>query len=189
MWDRGTGQAAQVALAAGAVLVLPTAVRTPVLGLLVGALVLVVVAGFAVPRQAVRTFGAETRRVLGAGAWRTVLLLSVVAAGGHLLVFVVAARTAGVTAPMHELVPLGLLVLLGSAVPLGVAGWGPREGVAAWAFAAAGLGGATGLSVAVVYGVMSMVATLPGVLTLGIGLRWGAPRVAAPLDRAGARHG
>ena len=47
-------------------------------------------------------------------------------------------------------------------IPLNVAGWGPREGVAAWAFAAAGLGAAQGVSTAVVYGVMALVASLPG---------------------------
>ena len=36
------------------------------------------------------------------------------------------------------------VVLVVSAVPLNLAGWGPREGAAAWVFAAAGLGAATG---------------------------------------------
>ena len=53
----------------------------------------------------------------------------------------------------RELVPLALLVLLAMAVPANVAGWGPREGVAAWAFGAAGLGAAQGVATAVVYGV------------------------------------
>ena len=39
-------------------------------------------------------------------------------------------------------------VLAGSAVPLSVAGWGPREGVAAWAFAASGLGATAGVTAA-----------------------------------------
>jgi hypothetical protein len=47
-----------------------------------------------------------------------------------------------------------------------VAGWGPREGVTAWAFAAAGLGAAHGVATAVVYGVMAFVAGLPGALVL-----------------------
>jgi hypothetical protein len=52
------------------------------------------------------------------------------------------------------------------ALPLNVAGWGPREGVAAWAFGAAGLGADQGLATAVVYGVMALVAVLPGLLVL-----------------------
>ena len=46
------------------------------------------------------------------------------------------------------------------------AGWGPREGVAAWAFGAAGLGAAQGVATAVVYGVMVLVASLPGAVVL-----------------------
>jgi hypothetical protein len=56
-------------------------------------------------------------------------------------------------------------VLLAAALP-NVAGWGPREGVTAWAFAAAGLGAADGVATAVVYGVMVFVAGLPGAVVL-----------------------
>jgi len=52
-----------------------------------------------------------------------------------------------------------------------VAGWGPREGVAAWAFAAAGLGAAQGVATAVVYGVLVFVASLPGAVVLLLGMR------------------
>ena len=56
--------------------------------------------------------------------------------------------------------------MLAMAIPLNIGGWGPREGVAAWAFAAAGLGAAQGVAAAVVYGVMALVATLPGAVVL-----------------------
>ena len=65
--------------------------------------------------------------------------------------------------PPAELLPLAVLALLAMGLPLNVGGWGPREGVTAWAFGAAGLGAAQGLTVAVVYGVLSFVASLPGV--------------------------
>jgi hypothetical protein len=64
------------------------------------------------------------------------------------------------------LVTTGLVVLVGSAIPLSIAGWGPREGVTAWAFGVVGLGAAAGLTVAVVYGVLAGVATLPGAAVL-----------------------
>ena len=64
------------------------------------------------------------------------------------------------------LVTTGLVVLVGSAIPLSIAGWGPREGVTAWAFGVVGLGAAAGLTVAVVYGVLAGVATLPGAVVL-----------------------
>jgi hypothetical protein len=62
-----------------------------------------------------------------------------------------------------------LLALTGAALP-NVGGWGPREGVTAWAFAAAGLGAASGVATAVTYGVMVFVASLPGAVVLVLGL-------------------
>ena len=59
-----------------------------------------------------------------------------------------------------------LLALLAMSLPLNVGGWGPREGVAAWAFGAAGIGAGRGLTVAVVYGVLSLAASLPGAVVL-----------------------
>jgi hypothetical protein len=77
------------------------------------------------------------------------------------------------------LVPL-LLVIVASGLPANVAGWGPREGAAAWAFGAAGLGAAHGVTTAVVYGVMGLVATLPGAIVLVAG---------RPLHAASRRRG
>jgi hypothetical protein len=94
------------------------------------------------------------------------VLLSALAVAGHLVVFLVAAASVGVALTPLQLVPVGALVLLGAAIPLNVAGWGPREGVAAWAFAAYGSTAATGLAVSVTFGVLAMVATLPGLLVL-----------------------
>ena len=90
------------------------------------------------------------------------------------------------------MLPLALLVLLAMVLP-SVGGWGPREGVAAWAFGAAGLGAAQGVATAVVYGVMVLVASLPGAAVLVVA--WfrrtrapGGPNrrsVAAPAAAAG----
>ena len=67
------------------------------------------------------------------------------------------------------MLPLALLVLAAAALP-NVGGWGPREGVTAWAFAAAGLGASLGVATAVVYGVMVFVASLPGAAVLAVGV-------------------
>jgi glycosyltransferase 2 family protein len=136
VWERGLGQLTQVALVVA--LVLPSPYRWPALAA-VGALA---VAGGAV------------------------LLLSLGAVAGHLLVFLVAAHAAGASLSPLVLLPVGALVLLGSSIPLNVAGWGPREGVAAWAFTAAGSTAAVGLTVAVTFGLLATVATLPGLLVL-----------------------
>jgi hypothetical protein len=63
------------------------------------------------------------------------------------------------------MLPLALLVLLAMVLP-NIGGWGPREGITAWLFAAAGLGAAQGVTTAVVFGVMTFVATLPGAVVL-----------------------
>ncbi|GGT05978.1 hypothetical protein GCM10010254_28000 [Streptomyces chromofuscus] len=97
---------------------------------------------------------------------------SVVVLAGYVAMFLLAARVTGTTASPAVLLPLALLALLAMSLPLNVGGWGPREGVTAWAFGAAGLGADNGLAVAVVYGVLSLVASLPGVLVLVA--RWSA---------------
>ena len=50
---------------------------------------------------------------------------------GHLAVFLIAVRAVGVDASWSLLLVTGLVVMIGSAIPLNVAGWGPREGLTA----------------------------------------------------------
>jgi hypothetical protein len=127
---------------------------------------------------------ARTRRVVPADlgllarpGWTVVVLASVVAVAGHVAVFLIAARTAGSTASTVRLLPLALLVLLAAGVPTNLAGWGPREGMAAWVFHSAGLSAAQGVATAVLYGVLVFAASLPGAIVL----------VVAAWPRRGAR--
>jgi hypothetical protein len=115
--------------------------------------------------------------LLAARAWPAIALASALVVAGHAVTFLIAARTAGATAPPSEMLPLALLVLLAAALP-NVGGWGPREGVTAWAFAAAGLGPSHGVATAVAYGVMVFVATLPGAVVLVVA--WWRRTRAAP---------
>jgi hypothetical protein len=103
--------------------------------------------------------------LLARRAWPAIALASALVVAGHAATFLVAARTAGVTAPVSQMLPLALLVLLAAALP-NIGGWGPREGVTAWAFAAAGLGASHGVATAVAYGVMVLFASLPGAAVL-----------------------
>lgn len=112
--------------------------------------------GFAVTLADVR-LGLLTRET-----WPAVGFLSIATLAGHLALFVVAARVAGVGASVGQLVPLMILALLAMGLPLNVGGFGPREGVCALLFGAAGLGAVQGVTVAVVYGVLTLVASLPG---------------------------
>ena len=132
LWERATGQVVQLGLVGA--LLLPGAWRWAGV-----AVVLVLVA-----------------------AGGTIALLSALSTAGHLVVFLVAAASTGVALPTTSLLSVGALVLLGSAIPLNVAGWGPREGVAAWAFATFGSTAEVGLAVAVTFGVAATLATLPG---------------------------
>jgi uncharacterized membrane protein YbhN (UPF0104 family) len=118
-------------------------------------------------RRAVRAALAEARLgLLTRRSWPGVLISSVAVLAGHLATFLLAARVAGSSAPSAQLMPLAVLALLAMGLPLNVGGWGPREGVTAWAFGAAGLGATQGLTVAVVYGVLTFAASLPGIVVL-----------------------
>jgi glycosyltransferase 2 family protein len=104
--------------------------------------------------------------LLARGNWPGIVVASTVAVLGHLATFLVAARTAGSTAPLTQLAPLMLLALLAMGLPLNFGGFGPREGVAAWAFGAAGLTAAQGVTTAIVYGALVLVSSLPGAALL-----------------------
>src|SRR5690606_11925503 len=103
-------------------------------------------------------------------AWPPVLALSVLALSGHLALVLAAARVAGSSAPLTALVPPLLMALLVMVLPVNVGGWGPREGMCALAFGAAGLGAAHGLASAVVYGALALLSSLPGAAVLGVRL-------------------
>ncbi len=112
---------------------------------------------------AVRTGLTEVRvGLLAHRSWPGIALASVVVLLGHLATFVVAARAAGSTTSIIQLAPLLVLALAAMTLPINIGGWGPREAVTAWAFGAAGLSAAQGLTTAVVYGVFAFVAALPG---------------------------
>jgi uncharacterized membrane protein YbhN (UPF0104 family) len=182
VWERVSGQLVQAVLTVLVLLALPSPVRSSVpvvAALVVAALVAFVLGCRALLRhgaarwsRVVRTAVSDLRTgLLARQAWPVILLASSLAVVGHVLTFLVAARTVGSTTSTLELVPLALLVLVAMGIPANVAGWGPREGVAAWVFAAAGLGAAQGVATAVVYGVMVFVASLPGAVVLLMGMR------------------
>jgi hypothetical protein len=174
-WERVAGQVVQAVLTVGVLVLVASPLRPPVeaVGAVVGLLGLTAVVllrrpgGSSRVRAAARPVVADVRRgLLGAQVWPGVVLASVIVVAGHWLTFVLAARAAGATAPWTTLLPAGLLVLVASGIPINVAGWGPREGAAAWVFGAAGLGASAGVAAAAVYGVLALVATSPGLLVI-----------------------
>jgi uncharacterized membrane protein YbhN (UPF0104 family) len=172
-WERLCGQVVQAVLTAVVLLTLPSPVRPALPYVLAG---IAGVAGCAalIVRGAARRGRSRLARAaqalsddlrrgpLAAGVWPQITLASVLVVAGHTATFVIAARVAGSTAPLDELVALLMVVQTAMVVPLSVGGWGLREGAAAWAFAAAGLGAATGVTIATLYAVLMLPAVAPG---------------------------
>jgi uncharacterized membrane protein YbhN (UPF0104 family) len=189
VWERAAGQFVQAVLTVLVLLLLPSPVRSfmpLVVVTLAAAAVVVVLVDRARPGGG-RSRWARARSAVAADiragllrrkALPAIALASAVVVLGHALTFLIAARTAGVTAPPSRMLPLALLAMLAMVLP-SVAGWGPREGATAWAFAAAGLGADRGAATAVVYGVMVLAASLPGALVLVAG--WVPRRGLSPL--------
>jgi glycosyltransferase 2 family protein len=178
-WERAAGTAVFVLLALVALLVLDSPLHHVmgwvVAALVVGALCLALVLRALPGRgpspwaRVVRAGRADIRDgLLDRRALPVVLSTSVVVTAGHVSIFLIAAWTTGSTASPARLWPLAMLVVLAMVVPLNVGGWGPREGVAAWAFALAGLGAPQGVAAATAYGVMGLAATLPGAVVLAV---------------------
>jgi len=198
-WERSAGQFVQIVLTVFLLLLLPSPVRSfiPVVVIAVVATVFLAgVLGAAVVRRtrlragssrwvrSLREAVTDLRQgVLARRAWPGIALASTVVVAGHVTTFLIAARTAGSTASPVRLLPLALLVLLAMGVPTNIGGWGPREGMAAWAFGVAGLGAAQGVATSVVYGVMALVAHLPGAAVLAV--TW-LRRDSREMDRTGA---
>ena len=188
--ERAAGQITLFAVGAVALVTYPSVLLTashkdlapsPAVLAVAGAALLV--AAFAVVRaarrpgsrvgRAVRTMTSDVRRgLLARGTWPGVVVSSVIVLGGHLATVLLAARAAGATASPLKLLPFAVLALVAMTLPLSIGGWGPREGVTAWAFGAAGLGATEGLTTAVVYGLFAFAAAMPGVAVLAV--RWAA---------------
>lgn len=194
-WERTAGQVVQAVIVVAVLVLLPSPVHSSTLwvpGVLAAGPVVVLVVVLMAPRaragRVLRAVREDVRRgVLARAAWPGVVLASTLAVAGHVATYFVAARAVGVTAPTATLLPLALLVLVAAGLPTNVAGWGPREGMAAWSFAAAGLGAHQGVATAVAYGAIVGVATLPGaaVLVVAAARRGAVRRTGGPAARNG----
>ena len=199
-WERSAGQVVQIVVTAVVLLALPSPVQSsmPLVALAVLAAVFgVVLVARARPGAGgsawarVRSAAASDIRhgLLARRAWLGIALASALVVAGHVVTFLIAARTAGTSAPPSRMLPIALLVMMAMVLP-NVGGWGPREGVTAWAFGAAGLGAQRGVATAVVYGVMVLVASLPGAAVLVVAWfrRNRPPRRIGPPLREGPAH-
>jgi len=94
------------------------------------------------------------------------LVTSAVVVGSYLALGVVAARAVGVETPTAVLLPLVAPVLIAMLLPITVAGWGVREGAAALLWSTVGLPAEDGVAIFVAYGLLALVASLPGAFLL-----------------------
>jgi uncharacterized membrane protein YbhN (UPF0104 family) len=195
VWERAAGQFVQAVLAISVLLVLPSPVRAsmPFVAVAAVAVVLGVVLVGRLRAGGERSRWTRVRNavvadvhngVLRRSALPAVVFASAVVFIGHSATFLVAARAAGVDAPVSRLLPLALIGVLAMVLP-SIGGWGPREGVAAWVFSAGGLGAERGAATAVAYGVMVLVASLPGAIVLIVA--WLPRRRAGLLSRSNGR--
>jgi uncharacterized membrane protein YbhN (UPF0104 family) len=172
-WERLSGQVVQAVVTAIVLATVSSPARPALPYVLAGvagvagcaALVTIAAArlGRSWPARAAQAIATDLRRgLLARGVWPRLALASLLVIAGHTATFVIAARLAGSTAPLGELIALLMVVQIAAAIPVNIGGWGPREGAAAWAFAAAGLGAASGVTVSTLYAVLMLVAVTPG---------------------------
>jgi uncharacterized membrane protein YbhN (UPF0104 family) len=204
-WERLAGQAVQSVVLVLALVLFPSPVRpflaVPVTVVAVLAVVVVLLQRGGGPGdralwpRALRTARSDVRRaLLHRSAWPGIVLSSTLVVAAHTTTFLIAATAVGTRAPLGSLLPLALLNLVAMSVPVSLAGWGPREGAAAWSFAVSGHGAAQGVAAGTTYGVLAAVAVLPGlavVLVAWCHRRSAVARVPrqrpAPSRRGGAR--
>jgi uncharacterized membrane protein YbhN (UPF0104 family) len=196
-WERLCGQVIQAVVTVVVLLALPSPVRPALPYVLAGVAGVAGVAGCAALAvrgaarrgrsrltRAARAVSADLRHgLLAPHVWPQLTLASALVVAGHTATFVIAARVAGSTAPLGELLALLMVVQTAMVIPLSIGGWGLREGTAAWAFAAAGLGAATGVTVATLYAVLMLAAVAPGaglLLTDAVRRRRGLGRPGEP---------
>jgi uncharacterized membrane protein YbhN (UPF0104 family) len=185
--ERASGQLALFAVALGATpdlwraVSLTTNPHPAATGAALGVVVLVVaLAGWALGKGRFARFR-EAARSGGRVLFRPSSLLvhvplSLVLVATHVALFIVAARSIGLdlaTGPAFRIVPPVLVV---STLPTLFGGFGVREAAAAGLYHLTGLSAADGASISFVYGSVSLLASVPGVLALPWRDRHGAHR-------------
>lgn len=144
--------------------------QAPPMSYAVVAGVLAAVAWF-VARPALRRLGRRDR--VAVWAWSVLALAALLG-----LTVVVAASIGAAEGPV--VVVLGFALLAGTAIPLNIGGWGPREAAGVVAAVMVGLSPTVGIALAAGYGLLATVSVLPGFLILGLRrpgrVRGGLPR-------------
>lgn len=94
------------------------------------------------------------------------LVTGALVVASYIGMYLIAARAVGVETPTLLLLPLVAPVLMTMLLPITVAGWGVRESAAAALWGVVGLTPEDGVAIAVAYGVLVLVSSVPGVWPL-----------------------
>jgi uncharacterized membrane protein YbhN (UPF0104 family) len=134
------------------------------LGTIGGGVLIAAVASVAVREKLLRE-GRELRASLGsAGAPFPVVIASIIVIACHVATFTLATAAVGIRVPPTQMLTLAIVILFGASIPLNVGGWGPREGIAGWAFALGGFGASGGVAASTLFGVLTVIAVSPGAI-------------------------
>ena len=93
-----------------------------------------------------------------------VAIASVIVIACHVATFTIATAAVGESVPPLQMLTLAFVILLGASIPLNIGGWGPREGVAGWAFALAGFGASAGVAASTLFGILAIISVAPGAI-------------------------
>jgi uncharacterized membrane protein YbhN (UPF0104 family) len=107
------------------------------------------------------------RALLGPGPALVHLPLSFALLASHVFAFVAIAHGLGLRLPVAQAFAIVPLVLVATTVPTFVAGWGVREATLAGLYHVVGLRPSDGVTIALVYGSLGLLASTPGALALG----------------------
>jgi uncharacterized membrane protein YbhN (UPF0104 family) len=169
--ERTAGQVVQVALALIILACFGGGFESYLLAVLIGGVAVVAVALLVTTAMSARARRgllhelAELRSGLGSAKTLVqVAVSSVIVIACHVATFTIATATVGVRVPPLQMLTLAFVVLLGASIPVNIGGWGPREGVAGWAFALAGLGASAGVSASTLFGALTIISVAPGAL-------------------------
>ncbi len=105
-----------------------------------------------------------TQAVVSRGAWALQLGTSLTSVFGCWAMYFCALRALAVELAFLDFWRVAPLMLAATSLPISFAGWGPREIASAALFAQIGLDAESGTAASIVYGLMSLTSSLPGVL-------------------------
>ena len=173
--ERFSGQAVQLALTLMVLAYLGTEIEgilLPALGIGFGVVIGALAAASAASARVRRALLREAHELRAAlGSIRTavqVTIASVIVIGCHVATFTIATAAVGERVPVGPMLTLALVVLLGAGVPVNIGGWGPREGIAGWAFALTGFGASAGVAASTLFGVLAIISIAPGAIVAAV---------------------